>query len=88
MGFRDEIGLVVRIGPVVGIGLFGGTGLVMSLTKTISTNIIYFQLQNSPYITCFVMKLNIFTAAAAGGATKKKKSSAFQTISATHRVSR
>ena len=32
MGFRDEIGLVVRIGPVVGIGLFGGTGLVVSLT--------------------------------------------------------
>ena len=31
MGFRDEIGLVVRIGPVVGIGLFGGTGLVVSL---------------------------------------------------------
>ena len=28
----DEIGLVVGIGPDVGIGLFGGTGLVVSLT--------------------------------------------------------
>ena len=28
----DQIGLVVGIGPVVAIGLFGGTGLVVSLT--------------------------------------------------------
>ena len=32
MGIGDEIDLVVGIGPVVGIGLFGGTGLVVSLT--------------------------------------------------------
>ena len=37
MGFLDEIGLVVRIGPVVGIGLFGETGLVVSLTHTMHT---------------------------------------------------
>ena len=32
VGIGDEIGLVVGIDQVVGIGLFGGTGLVVSLT--------------------------------------------------------
>ena len=32
VGIDDEIGLVVGIGPVVGISLFWGTGLVVSLT--------------------------------------------------------
>ena len=35
VGFRDETGLVVRIGLVVGIGL-GGTGLVVSLTYLVT----------------------------------------------------
>ena len=33
VGIGDEIGLVVGIGPVVEIGLFGGTGLVVSPTS-------------------------------------------------------
>ena len=32
VGIGGEIDLVVEIGPVVGISLFGGTGLVVSLT--------------------------------------------------------
>ena len=30
MGIGDEIGLAVEIGQIVGIGLFGETGLVVS----------------------------------------------------------
>ena len=32
VGIGDEIDLVVGISPLVGIGLFRGTGLVVSLT--------------------------------------------------------
>ena len=32
VGISDEVGLVVGIGPLVEIGLFGGTGLIVSLT--------------------------------------------------------
>ena len=38
VGIGDEISLVVGIGPVVGIGLFGGTGLVVSLTYLLNTD--------------------------------------------------
>ena len=40
VGLDNEIGPFVGIGPVVGIGLFGGTGPVVSLTYLIQLHIL------------------------------------------------
>ena len=40
MGKDNEMGPAVRIGPVVGIGLFGGTGPVVSLTNILCSFIV------------------------------------------------
>ena len=47
VGIGDEIGLVVGINPVVEIGLFGGTGLVVSLTYI---NIFWGLIENSIFL--------------------------------------
>ena len=53
VGLDYEIGPFVGIGPVVGIGLFGGTGPVVSLTY------IYRLFENSR-ILCFFGVKNMF----------------------------